>query len=105
MHRPTPTGLRDSRPTSRSEPEVFGTDSAMSVFSRPPTGALDSVDFAFSPSLLRRAEPRGEHSHEPPSWLVRAAPCSPCPRTNAASASLCDQAAARRPDPGLTPTA
>jgi hypothetical protein len=88
MSTPTPITPRDSRPTSRSEREVFGTDSAMSASARQPNVVLGSVDFVSLPSLLLRAEPRGAHSGEPQSLYVLVAPYMPCPRTSAASALL-----------------
>ncbi len=105
MSTPTPAILHDSRPASRSEREVFETDSARSVFFRPPNAVPDSVDFVSWPSLLRRAEPHGEHSGEPKSRHGLVAPRTLCPRTSAASAFFLDRAASERSDPASTPTA
>src|ERR1035437_2794277 len=105
MSTPIPVTPHDSRPTSRSEREVFGTDLAMSVSARQPNVVLDSVDLFSLPSLLHRAEPRGVHSGEPQSLCVLVAPYTPCPRTSAASASLQDQAVPQRSGPVSPPTA
>src|SRR3989337_2115545 len=80
MRTPTPIEPRSSSLISRTEPTAFGTGSATSASSRPPSALVYNAGFVFWPQFLHLAGEHAGHSRSFELLSRQVLPHSPCLR-------------------------